>query len=135
MSVLSFAQYQIRASSTAFYPHAMEGGHPVAMAYTVLKLNGEAGEVAELLGKMWRTEGGMVKLTAEARRKLIEELGDVMWYVAAIASELGISLEDVAAHNLAKLAARAEHGVHGWHEDRKQIEISDEVYAKLQEKK
>jgi NTP pyrophosphatase (non-canonical NTP hydrolase) len=120
---LGFHQYQMRAKATAFYPHAMEGAHPIAMSYAVLKLNGEAGEVAELLGKSWREEGGMADLSVVKRGQIIDELGDVLWYVAALASELGVELERVAAWNLEKLAARAEHGVDGWHEDRKLNEM------------
>jgi NTP pyrophosphatase (non-canonical NTP hydrolase) len=126
MSRLDFSQYQRRAASTAFYPHVNEGGHPLAIAYCIMKLNGESGECAEAVGKFFRSEG-YVKLTREQRKKLADELGDVLWYISALANELGIRLESVAAWNLEKLAARAERGPilsDGWEDEAKAGERS-----------
>ena len=50
------------------------------------------------------------KLDTEGLKK---ELGDVLWYISALASDLGVTLEDVAADNVAKLRSRAERGVLG----------------------
>lgn len=116
---LSFAQYQTRAFSTAFYPHHGEQGHAEAIAYCVLKLNGEAGEVAEKVGKVWREGNGFHELSPAERTPILEELGDVLWYIAALASEWGVNLETIAAYNLEKLAARAAHGPDGWSDARK----------------
>jgi NTP pyrophosphatase (non-canonical NTP hydrolase) len=71
-------------------------------------LAGEAGEVANQVKKILRDNAG--ELTAERRAKIVDELGDVLWYAAALASDIGISLEEVAALNLAKLAKRFEAG-------------------------
>lgn len=65
-----------------------------------LGLCGEAGEVAELL-KKWLGHGH-----AMDRDKLRKELGDVLWYLARISAWADMPLEEVAAANLAKLAAR-----------------------------
>ena len=102
-----FNTYQTRAWETAVYPN--RGGN---LAYTVLGLNGEAGEVAEKVKKILRDHDGVVD--DAARHALAKELGDVLWYVAAVCSELGLSLADVAADNLAKLSDRRDRGaLHG----------------------
>lgn len=126
MALLSFSQYQARAASTAFYPHVNEGGHPTALAYCVLKLNGESGEVAEILGKTWRQEGGMERLTRSQRLAMLDECGDVLWYIAQICSENGTRMETVANWNLYKLQMRAALGAAGWDED-----IKDELMMKF----
>lgn len=70
------------------------------LAYLALGLNGEAGEVAEHIKKRLR-HGKEID-----RDELKKELGDLLWYAAVMADELGFSLEDVAADNIAKLRAR-----------------------------
>lgn len=104
---LTLDAYQARAKSTALY------SPDVRILYPALKLAGEAGEVAEKLGKFMRDEGyrpGDV-MNAEQREKLVKELGDVLWYVANLAADLGVSLEHVAAVNLEKLQSRKARGV------------------------
>lgn len=96
-------EYQDRAMATAFYP----GEYRVF--YPALKLNGEAGEIAELVGKAIRDDNGVI---SDGRRAaIIKELGDVLWYIAALAVDLGASLEAVAQGNIDKLASRAQRGV------------------------
>lgn len=97
-------EYQNRANETAIYPMTY------SLIYPALKLNGEAGEVAEKIGKALRgdVKGGFGN--AEFRDNLALELGDVLWYVAALCNDLGISLSDVANMNLEKLAKRQAEG-------------------------
>ena len=57
---------------------------------------------------MLRDSGG--QLTQQQRDDMAAELGDVLWYVAAVAQELGVSLADVAQANLDKLASRKARG-------------------------
>jgi NTP pyrophosphatase (non-canonical NTP hydrolase) len=104
---MTFNQYAHAARSTANYPDA------AALLYPVLKLAGEAGEVAEKLGKLMRDEGWRpgVALSDAQRDALLLELGDVLWYVAAVAHDLDIPLDEVAARNVAKLADRRARGV------------------------
>ena len=104
---LDFEEYQERAAETAVYPGRDNG--PMYLApYPCLGLAGEAGEVAEHAKKAIRDDGGMV---SQARRaKLKKELGDVLWYIAAICDELGLSMADVAQANIDKLADRQERG-------------------------
>jgi NTP pyrophosphatase (non-canonical NTP hydrolase) len=118
-TIISFSQYQARARATAFYPHVMEGAHPEAVAYCVLGCCGEAGEIAEKVKKTWRSQGGFGHLSRDEVRNTLDELGDLLWYAAMLCSELGCSLEQVAAWNLEKLAERAQHGSEGWEERRK----------------
>ena len=105
---MTLTDYAAAAAEVAFYPGA---GAPEGLAYSALGLNGESGEVAELVKKMLRDDGGL--LTDERRGRLRKELGDVLWYVAAAARDAGLSLEDVAAGNIAKLRSRQRRGVLG----------------------
>ena len=106
--MLDFATYQKQAMTTAVYPGRSEGN----FTYPALGLAGETGEVCEKLKKAIRDDGG--KVSEERRSLLAKELGDVLWYVATLSTELGLDLEEVAAGNLAKLAARKQAGkIHG----------------------
>ncbi|MFN6339523.1 MAG: nucleoside triphosphate pyrophosphohydrolase family protein [Cyanobacteriota bacterium] len=96
--------YQQRAAQTARYPEV--GSNPI---YPTLGLCGEAGEVADKVKKVLRDQGG--RFSEETRDDLALELGDVLWYVARLASELDLNLEAIAEANLAKLASRAERNV------------------------
>ncbi len=78
------------------------------MIYPTLGLAGEAGEVAEKVKKVIRDKGGV--FDNDARAAIAKELGDVLWYVAQIASELSLDLSNVAQGNLDKLADRAQRG-------------------------
>ncbi|TBH21806.1 nucleoside triphosphate pyrophosphohydrolase family protein [Thermus thermamylovorans] len=99
---MTLEEYQKEAQKTALYPEAYR------LLYPTLGLVGEAGELANKVKKVLRDEGG--QLGEEAREALLAELGDVLWYVAQVATDLGVSLEAVAAHNLAKLRSRLERG-------------------------
>jgi len=101
--------YQRIATKTAIYPGA---GSPFGMAYVGLKLNGEAGEFAEHVGKAFRDDkyGDTQELTEARRVALIKEVGDVLWYLSAACNELGITLSSVALQNLQKLNDRSKRG-------------------------
>jgi NTP pyrophosphatase (non-canonical NTP hydrolase) len=81
----------------------------VGLSYPALGLAGEAGEVAEHVKKSIRDDGGVV--TAERREALGKELGDVLWYLAQLATELELELDEVAEANLQKLRSRQLRGV------------------------
>ncbi len=102
---LTFNEYAEGAAETRIYPGSREG---MGLAYAVMGLAGESGELANQAKKVLRDDGG--KLSIERRSKMAAELGDVLWYLAAVAHELGINLEHAAALNLEKLRARAERG-------------------------
>jgi NTP pyrophosphatase (non-canonical NTP hydrolase) len=100
---MELSDYQRLSRRTAEYPRE------AWLAYPALGLAGEAGEVAEHAKKAIRDDGGSV--TEERRAAIAKELGDVLWYVAQIASELGLELEDIAQGNLDKLLSRQRRGV------------------------
>lgn len=106
--MLTFHEYQKRAMETAVYPQRGEGN----FIYPALGLAGESGEICEKIKKAIRDDNGVM---TEARRSLLaKELGDVLWYIATLATELQLDLDDVAAGNLQKLAARkAADKIHG----------------------
>ena len=95
---MNFNDYQKQAITTAIYP--VDG----CIAYPALGLVSEAGEVAGKVKKRLRGDG--VALT-----EIGKEIGDVLWYCAALAHDLGMTLDDIAQQNLDKLADRAARGV------------------------
>ena len=79
-----------------------------------LGLAGETGEVIEKIKKMIRDKDVVFPLTFEEQVDLEKELGDVLWYVSAIAYYSGIELGDIATANLNKLEDRRERNkIHG----------------------
>jgi NTP pyrophosphatase (non-canonical NTP hydrolase) len=100
---MELSAYQRLSRRTAEYPR------DAWLAYPALGLAGEAGEVAEHAKKAIRDDGGTV--SDERRALMAKELGDVLWYVAQLATELGLELEDVARENLEKLSSRQRRGV------------------------
>lgn len=112
---MTFNEYQAGALSTAVYPDGTD------LVYLPMKLAGEAGEVAEKMGKAMRN-GDIVIVNDTVRFKdratehrlgeeLAKELGDVLWYVAVLAKVLGFPLERIATMNAAKLRSRSERGL------------------------
>ena len=101
---MTLEEYQQRAKRTAIYPN--QGNNFV---YAALGLAGEAGEVSDKVKKVIRDKGGV--LDEISRQEIAKELGDVLWYIATMATELNLSLELVAAQNLHKLLSRLERGV------------------------
>lgn len=107
-------EYLKGAISTAIFPLRIPDGADrefAGLLYCACKLNGEAGEVAEHIGKALRDDKGHI--TSERKLKLISELGDVLWYLAALADLLGVEFDYVARMNLEKLESRKQRGVLG----------------------
>lgn len=100
---MNFKEYQKESRTTAIYPRSGDN-----FIYPTLGLTGEAGEVANKVKKIERDDGGMV--TEEKRKELSKELGDVLWYVAQVATEFGLNLEEIAQENLEKLRIRKDKG-------------------------
>jgi len=103
---MNFQEYQEKSRKTAKYPNLGNN-----FIYPVIGLAGETGEVAEKIKKVIRDKDGIID--EETREMIKKELGDVLWYVSQIASELGLSLDEVAQDNIEKLSSRLERGVIG----------------------
>ena len=100
---MNFNDYQKKSRKTAKYPAI---GHPVI--YPTLGLVNEAGEVAGKIKKVFRDKGG--EINGETRSALKAELGDVLWYLAQVCTELDLTLDEVAEYNIEKLYGRLERG-------------------------
>ena len=93
---MTFDEYQEFARSTKIYPEDCK------VIYPTLGLCGEAGEVAEKIKKHMRDGRTLVGVGLE--------LGDVLWYISALADDLGVTLEEIAQANVDKLQSRKDRG-------------------------
>lgn len=104
---MNFEEYQKKSRETAVYPN--KGNNFI---YPVLGLVGEAGEVAEKIKKVLRDDKGIVD--DQKKEEIKKELGDVLWYLAQIATELNLSLDEIVETNLEKLESRKQRNkLHG----------------------
>jgi NTP pyrophosphatase (non-canonical NTP hydrolase) len=104
--MLTFNDYQETARKTAVYPSNYK------LTYPALGLVGEAGEVANKIKKIIRD--GETKMPPDWKDQVASEIGDVLWYCAALASDLDISLGRIAGQNRAKLEERMQNNkIHG----------------------
>jgi len=94
--------YQRIANSTAIYPGK---GKVDGVVYCALGL-GEAGEVQNKVKKILRDHNGTIP--PAVCQELVGELGDLLWYCAQMATELGINFDEVAGANIKKLKSRKE---------------------------
>lgn len=99
---MNINDYQAEAKKTAVYPSEYR------VIYPTLGLCGEAGEVAEKIKKILRDCGGI--FTEAHRESIKKELGDVYWYLAALADDLDMDSSEVLQANLDKLHSRQERG-------------------------
>ena len=95
-------EYQAAARGTAVY------GERFRAVYPALGLASEAGEVAGKVKKVLRDQEG--KFDPASILAIADELGDVLWYVAVLASDLGLSLDRIASQNVEKLRSRQARG-------------------------
>jgi len=96
---MNIDEYQSKARETAIYPFLGNN-----FIYPALGVCGEAGEIAEKVKKIIRDDNG--RITPESKEKLVTEIGDVLWYLANLATEINVSLDVVAQINLEKLQSR-----------------------------
>lgn len=109
---MEFNEYQQQSHKTAVYPVIGQG-----FVYPALGLAGESGEVVEKIKKIFRDQQGIVG--DEQRQAVAKELGDVLWYLAQLATELDLDLNQVAQDNLDKLFSRQQRGqLHGSGDER-----------------
>lgn len=100
---MTFDEYQKLALRTARDPNKKD-----ELFHLVLGLMGETGEIAEKFKKLVRDHD--TNLDKLDKKDMAKELGDVLWYIAVLASYLGLSFEDIAENNIAKLADRKVRG-------------------------
>jgi NTP pyrophosphatase (non-canonical NTP hydrolase) len=107
-NITTFNTYQVIAHSTSVNTEI----HGDKVLYPALGIADEAGEVAGKFKKLFRDKGG--KYDDEFKAVIVKEMGDVLWYLAETATQLGLQLEDIATANVDKLLARKDKGtIHG----------------------
>ncbi len=99
---MDFDDYQKLSRKTAIYPNMGDN-----FIYPTLGLTGEAGEVANKVKKIQRDKDGV--LGDEDKKELSKEIGDVLWYIANLCSELKLNLSTVAKENIKKLSSRVKY--------------------------
>ncbi len=102
---MEFDAYQEESRRTAIYPDTGKN-----YVYPALGLAGEAGEVCEKVKKIIRDK---MPINYEVKAAITRELGDVLWYVAQLASEFDLKLDAIARENIEKLKDRQRRGVLG----------------------
>lgn len=113
---MNFNDYQNEARQTAIYPPKYY------IIYPTLGLVGEAGEIANKVKKIYRDSNG--ELNEDIISTLKSEIGDVLWYCAALASDLGVSLSEIAEDNIAKLKRRHDtNTIQGSGDDREKVAV------------
>lgn len=104
---MNFNEYQKKARKTAIYPNRGKN-----YIYPALGLGGESGEVLEKIKKLIRDKNG--KVDKEFLAMVEKELGDMLWYIANLAAEFKIPMDNIAKNNIKKLADRAKRNkLHG----------------------
>jgi NTP pyrophosphatase (non-canonical NTP hydrolase) len=93
---MTFKEYQKKANSTAIYKYKI--------IYPCIGLAGETGEVCEKIKKVLRDNDSI--FDDKRKEEIKKELGDVLWYVSAIATDLGLNLDEIAEDNIEKLFKR-----------------------------
>ncbi len=104
---MNIQDYSDQAISTLTGEHDLTDIDATLLAQ-VFGLVGESGEVAEKFKKLIRDKKGQI--SSEDRGEILKELGDILWYVNAVAHLLDSSLEEVATNNLEKVLSRKARG-------------------------
>lgn len=113
---MNIDDYQVWTRTTAKYPSGTSE-FEASLPYLVMGLAGEAGEVANKYKKIIRDKHGIMDDNDEIA--IVDELGDVLWYIARIVDEIGYSFSDLIDVNYHKIESRVERGVIGGSGDRR----------------
>jgi len=100
---MTFKSFQKKSWETAIYPNKYSN-----LYYPVLGLTGEAGEIANKIKKIMRDDDG--EITELRKEEIFNELGNCLWYLAAICSVLEINMDEMAKKNIDKLQSRKKRG-------------------------
>ena len=103
---MDFNAYQNFASTTRIYPENMK------IVYPCLGLSGEVGEVCEKVKKIYRDKKG--NFSEHDKEQIVREMGDVLWYLGALASDLGYNLNDIALSRSAENFKKRLQSIHGF---------------------
>ena len=101
---MEFNEYQEKIMVTAKYPDIGDN-----FVYPTLGIAGEAGEIAEKVKKIIRDHGGVVD--SKKREELKKEIGDLLWYLSMLCTELQLQFNEVAEANIVKLLDRLDRNV------------------------
>ncbi|MBF0121703.1 MAG: nucleoside triphosphate pyrophosphohydrolase family protein [Desulfobacterales bacterium] len=109
---MNFNEYQTKAYETEIYK-----GKADPIQYLLLGLHEEGGEIAGKVKKVLRDEKGV--FSEKFKEDIKKELGDVLWYLSALAKEFGFDLNSIAEANIVKINSRKERDrLHGEGDDR-----------------
>lgn len=97
---MTLNEFQKAALETAVYPKEYK------VIYPALGITGEAGECSDKVKKVIRDNNG--EFTDDRKREIAKEIGDVLWYCATLAHDIGYSLEEIGEMNVEKLRSRKE---------------------------
>lgn len=100
---MDFNEYQKLSKQTAFFPKEIK-----PFIYIGLGLAGESGEVVEKIKHVIRDKQGVI--SEEDKKGIANEMGDLLWYMTQLATELNYPLEKIASMNIEKLFSRKERG-------------------------
>lgn len=100
---MTFNEYQNEAAQTAVYSDNSK------IIYPALGLSNEAGEVLGKIKKVLRDNNGVYSPASVL--EIGKEIGDVLWYIAALSRDLGLDMNAIAENNIAKLKDRMNRGV------------------------
>jgi NTP pyrophosphatase (non-canonical NTP hydrolase) len=104
---MTFDEYQERALTT----NKIKDDQLQELMQQVLGLGDESGEVLAIFKKWIRDDDA--DISKLDKQNVGKELGDILWYIAVVAHDLGLSFDDIASANLEKLHSRKERGVLG----------------------
>lgn len=104
--MIDIDNYQKECKKTAIYPTEY------SVIYPVIGMCGETGEVAEKIKKIIRDKNSIFDETSKI--EIMKELGDVMWYISNIATDLNVNMSDILTMNLDKIQSRqSRNKIHG----------------------
>ncbi len=101
---MTFDEYQKAAITT----NLRKDDQLQELMQQVLGLGDEAGEVLAIFKKWIRDNGA--DIAQLDTKNVAKELGDILWYIAVVADDLGISFDDIAKANIEKLKSRQARG-------------------------
>ena len=111
---MDFNEYQRMALTTAMYPD--RGNN---LTYPVLGLGGESGEICEKIRGKLRTDS--------ERKALAKELGDILWYTALVADELGVNLSQAAPFGIDTRLSPTPRGIDAYQESRRRLSTKTDL--------